>query len=99
MRFGTLSGRFVIVRGDGPQVEVLDVATASDGDLPYDVIGALAQWDDVSRWAGSRVLPVVTSSERTSCRTINPPARKPMSCQPLELVRACEGATSSLSWW
>ncbi len=53
MRFGTLSGRFVIVRGDGPQVEVLDVATASDGDLPYDVIGALARWDDVSRWAGS----------------------------------------------
>ena len=53
MRFGTLDGRFVLVRGDGPQVEVLDVAAASDGDLPAEVVGALAQWDEVCRWAGS----------------------------------------------
>ena len=53
MRFGTLDGRFVLVRGDDPQVDVLDVATASGGDLPADAVGALAQWDDVCRWAAT----------------------------------------------
>ena len=47
MKFGTLDGRFVLVE-DG---RALDVATASGGALPADVLLALARWDEVRSWA------------------------------------------------
>jgi 2-keto-4-pentenoate hydratase/2-oxohepta-3-ene-1,7-dioic acid hydratase in catechol pathway len=47
MRFGTVGGRFVLER-DG---QVLDVALASEGSLPSDVVEALARWDAVVAWA------------------------------------------------
>ncbi len=47
MRFGTVDGRFVLVR-DG---RALDVATASGGSLPSDAVAALERWDDVRTWA------------------------------------------------
>jgi 2-keto-4-pentenoate hydratase/2-oxohepta-3-ene-1,7-dioic acid hydratase in catechol pathway len=47
MRFGTVNGRFVLVRAN----RALDVAVASGGALPADVLAALARWDDVRRWA------------------------------------------------
>jgi 2-keto-4-pentenoate hydratase/2-oxohepta-3-ene-1,7-dioic acid hydratase in catechol pathway len=47
MRFGTIRDRFVLVR-DG---RALDVATASDGALPADVLDALSRWDEVRAWA------------------------------------------------
>ena len=47
MRFGTLDGRFVLVRGD----QALDVATASGGDLPADAVAALERWSDLVAWA------------------------------------------------
>ncbi|HEV7146485.1 MAG TPA: fumarylacetoacetate hydrolase family protein [Pedococcus sp.] len=43
MRFGTLQGRFVLVRGD----LALDVEEASEGKLPADVLVALRQWNAV----------------------------------------------------
>ena len=49
MRFGTVDGRFVLVR-DG---RALDVATASGGGLPSDAVAALERWDDVVAWAPS----------------------------------------------
>ncbi|WP_426560641.1 fumarylacetoacetate hydrolase family protein [Angustibacter sp. McL0619] len=49
MRFGTLDGRFVLVRED----QALDVATASEGILPADTLAALKRWDDVLRWSES----------------------------------------------
>jgi 2-keto-4-pentenoate hydratase/2-oxohepta-3-ene-1,7-dioic acid hydratase in catechol pathway len=49
MRFGTVEGRFVLVR-DG---RALDVATASGGSLPSDVLAALGRWDDVRAWAAT----------------------------------------------
>jgi 2-keto-4-pentenoate hydratase/2-oxohepta-3-ene-1,7-dioic acid hydratase in catechol pathway len=47
MRFGTVGGRFVLVR-DG---YALDVGAASGGALPSDPLDALAHWDDVRGWA------------------------------------------------
>jgi hypothetical protein len=47
MRFGTRRDRFVLVR-DG---RALDVATASGGILPADVLDALSRWDEVRAWA------------------------------------------------
>jgi len=47
MRFGTVEDRFVLAR-DG---RALDVAAASGGALPADVLAALARWDDVRAWA------------------------------------------------
>jgi 2-keto-4-pentenoate hydratase/2-oxohepta-3-ene-1,7-dioic acid hydratase in catechol pathway len=47
MRFGTVEGRFVLVR-DG---RALDVARASGGALPADVREALTRWADVRTWA------------------------------------------------
>ena len=49
MRFGTIEGRFVLV-SDG---RALDVATASGGALPSDVLVALERWDEVRAWAGT----------------------------------------------
>jgi 2-keto-4-pentenoate hydratase/2-oxohepta-3-ene-1,7-dioic acid hydratase in catechol pathway len=47
MRFGTVDGRFVLVR----DATALDVATASGGWLPADVLTALERWDEVRAWA------------------------------------------------
>ncbi len=47
MRFGTVAGRFVVVR-DGLFV---DVSTQSNGRLGPDVRAGLAQWDDVLVWS------------------------------------------------
>ena len=49
MRFGTVEGRFVLLKGD----RMLDVATASEGSLPSDVLAALGRWDDVRAWAAT----------------------------------------------
>ena len=49
MRFGTQGGRFVLF-ADG---RVLDVHTASGGDLPYEPLAALERWDDVRAFATS----------------------------------------------
>lgn len=48
MRFGTLDGRFVLVDSG----RALDVAEASGGGLPSDVVAALEQWNAVLEWAG-----------------------------------------------
>ncbi|WP_426592406.1 fumarylacetoacetate hydrolase family protein [Cellulomonas sp. McL0617] len=47
MRFGTLDGRFVLVR-DG---RALDVANASAGALPADPVAVLERWSDLVDWA------------------------------------------------
>ncbi|WP_327003130.1 fumarylacetoacetate hydrolase family protein [Dactylosporangium sp. NBC_01737] len=49
MRFGTLHGRFVLVR-DG---HALDLHTASGGTLPWEPIAALERWDDVTAFAAA----------------------------------------------
>jgi len=49
MRFGTVDGRFVLVR-DG---RALDVATASGEELPADAQLALQRWDEVRAWAAT----------------------------------------------
>jgi 2-keto-4-pentenoate hydratase/2-oxohepta-3-ene-1,7-dioic acid hydratase in catechol pathway len=49
MRFGTVAGRFVLVEGE----RALDVAEASDGVLPHDVVAALARWGEVRAWAAT----------------------------------------------
>ena len=49
MRFGTVEGRFVLLKDD----RMLDVATASEGSLPSDVLAALGRWDDVRAWAAT----------------------------------------------
>lgn len=49
MRFGTLDGRFVLVRDD----RALDVATGSAGTLPSDPVAALERWSEVVDWAAS----------------------------------------------
>ncbi len=49
MRFGTLGGRFVVVRAG----RALDVATASGGALPSEARAALSRWDDVRAWAAT----------------------------------------------
>ena len=46
MRFGTVAGRLVLVRGG----RALDVATASGGALPPDVVAALERWDALRAW-------------------------------------------------
>jgi 2-keto-4-pentenoate hydratase/2-oxohepta-3-ene-1,7-dioic acid hydratase in catechol pathway len=57
VRFGTLDGRFVLVRNETgsaatvPDVTALDVASASGGSLPSDILAALERWDDVTAWA------------------------------------------------
>lgn len=48
MRFGTLSGRLVLVR----EHTVLDVNQASGGRFPADVTGALERWARLRAWAG-----------------------------------------------
>jgi 2-keto-4-pentenoate hydratase/2-oxohepta-3-ene-1,7-dioic acid hydratase in catechol pathway len=54
MRFGTVDGRFVLVRGDLPDgARALDVATASGDRLPSDAVAALERWDDVLAWAAT----------------------------------------------
>jgi 2-keto-4-pentenoate hydratase/2-oxohepta-3-ene-1,7-dioic acid hydratase in catechol pathway len=57
MRFGTLGGRFVLVR-DG---RALDVAEASGGVLPSDVLAALARIDEVRAWAPTADWSVATA--------------------------------------
>jgi 2-keto-4-pentenoate hydratase/2-oxohepta-3-ene-1,7-dioic acid hydratase in catechol pathway len=47
MRFGTVDGRFVLVRGGS----ALDVGLASGGAMPSDVRAALARWAEVRTWA------------------------------------------------
>jgi 2-keto-4-pentenoate hydratase/2-oxohepta-3-ene-1,7-dioic acid hydratase in catechol pathway len=49
VRFGTVGGRFVLVR-DGWMV---DIGTATAGTLPADPVAALARWDDVLRYAAT----------------------------------------------
>jgi 2-keto-4-pentenoate hydratase/2-oxohepta-3-ene-1,7-dioic acid hydratase in catechol pathway len=49
MRFGTLHGRFVLVR-DG---RALDLHAASAGALPAEPLAALARWDEVTAFAGA----------------------------------------------
>lgn len=54
MRFGTVDGRFVLIdQASAPDgaVRVLDVAEASHGALPADVLTALELWDEVRGWA------------------------------------------------
>lgn len=55
MRFGTVDGRFVLVRGEPGAGEggavALDVETASGGALPADPVAALERWDDLLGWA------------------------------------------------
>jgi 2-keto-4-pentenoate hydratase/2-oxohepta-3-ene-1,7-dioic acid hydratase in catechol pathway len=58
MKFGTLAGRFVLVR-DG---HALDLHAASAGVLPADPLAALGRWDEVTAfaaaadWAGATAL-------------------------------------------
>ena len=47
MRFGTVDGRLVVVDG----ARALDVAAASGGALPSDVVAALERWSEVLAWA------------------------------------------------
>ena len=49
MRFGTVDGRFVLVR-DG---RALDLAGASGGALPADPVDVLGRWDEVVVWAAA----------------------------------------------
>ena len=49
MRFGTVDGRFVLVR-DG---RALDLAGASGGALPADPVDVLGRWDEVVAWAAA----------------------------------------------
>jgi 2-keto-4-pentenoate hydratase/2-oxohepta-3-ene-1,7-dioic acid hydratase in catechol pathway len=49
MRFGTLSGRFVLVS----EGRALDLETASGGTLPADPRAALSRWNDVRAWAAT----------------------------------------------
>jgi 2-keto-4-pentenoate hydratase/2-oxohepta-3-ene-1,7-dioic acid hydratase in catechol pathway len=70
MRFGTLDGRFVLVR-DG---HTLDVAEASGGRLPPDACAALSRWDELTDWARS-----VEWSEATAVapERLGPPVPNP----------------------
>ena len=49
MRFGTVDGRIVLVKDQ----RLLDVADASAGQLPSDVIAALERWDDLLAWSST----------------------------------------------
>ena len=57
MRFGTVAGRLVLVDAG----RALDVAEASGGELPSDVLAALERWDDVLAWAPSADWGVATA--------------------------------------
>ena len=52
MRFGTVDGRLVLVDPTRDDV-VLDVAAASGGALPSDVVAALSRWDELVAWAAT----------------------------------------------
>ena len=70
MRFGTVGGRFVLVR-DG---RALDVATASGGALPSDVAAALAR---STRCARGRTPPTGRRRPPSPTRTSGPPVPHP----------------------
>ena len=51
MRFGTVDGRFALLRPNGVTWQALDLATASAAALPAEPVAALERWDDVLAWA------------------------------------------------
>jgi 2-keto-4-pentenoate hydratase/2-oxohepta-3-ene-1,7-dioic acid hydratase in catechol pathway len=71
MRLGTVAGRAVLVR-DG---RALDVAAASDGDLPADMVALLGRWDDLASWVDSAA-DWATSSDITDL-ALGPPVPEP----------------------
>jgi 2-keto-4-pentenoate hydratase/2-oxohepta-3-ene-1,7-dioic acid hydratase in catechol pathway len=70
MRFGTLDGRFALVRDQS----ALDVHDASGGTLPSDVVEALARWDDVLAWAPGADW---SSARPVDVRRLGPPVPRP----------------------